>query len=136
MTTLVPFGDLSAMERRMRRTFEELGFARTLGPAADAYESEKEYVVELEVPGFDEKELDISVFDHTLAISGKRSIEKETKEKTLLLRERLKTQFERRFVLPEFVDSKHVKAEYAKGLLTVHVPKTQPAKSKVPIAVG
>ena len=134
MTTLTPFGDIGAFERRMRRAFEDFGFARALGPAADAYENEKEYVVELEVPGFDEKELDVSVSDHTLAVIGKRKAEKETKDKSLLLRERLEAEFERRFVLPGPADSKHVTADYAKGILTVHVPKIHAATTKIPIA--
>jgi HSP20 family protein len=134
MTTLTPFGDFGAIERRMRRAFEEFGFARALGPAADAYESEKEYIVELEVPGFDEQELNVSVSDHTLAVTGKRKTETEAKDKSLIMRERLESEFERRFILPGASDSKHVTADYTKGVLTVHVPKLRAATTKIPIA--
>jgi HSP20 family protein len=130
----MPLTDLTAMERRMRRLFEDFGFAPALAPAADVYEAGREFVVELEVPGFDEQDLEISVSDHTLAIAGKRKETSEKKEKALLLRERLESHFERRFTLPPEADVANVKAEYAKGVLTVHVPKTaEQAAKKVTI---
>ena len=66
-----PFMELDSMERRMRRWFEEFGFAPA--PAADVYKTDDEYVVELELPGYEEKELSIEVSDHTLAIKGERA---------------------------------------------------------------
>jgi HSP20 family protein len=119
-----PLRELDLVDRRMRRFFEELGVTPALAPAADLYETEGELVVELEVPGFDEKELEIHVSDHVLSIAGERLEETEKKEKTLRLHERLEKKFERRFELPVDVDSEHIKAEYRKGVLTVHVPKT------------
>ena len=80
------------------------------------------------MPGFDEKELQIEVRDHTLFVTGEREEETEKKEKekekTVRLRERLEKRFERRFELPTGIDNEHVNAEYTKGVLTVHVPKT------------
>lgn len=125
-----PLRELETMDRRMRRFFEELGVTTPLTPAADLYETEGEVVVELEVPGFDEKELEIVVSDHVLAVTGEREEEKERKEKTLRFHERLERRFERRFELPIEVDSEHVTAEYAKGVLTVHVPKTAHEKPR------
>ncbi len=126
----IPFGELDVMERRMRRMFEDLGVAPALAPAADVYETDDEFVVELEVPGFDEKELAIEVTDHVLSIKGERTAETEKQEKTLRLRERLETTFERRFQLPALTDSEHMSASYGKGLLTLHVPKTETQKSR------
>ena len=126
-----PFRELDLMDRRMRRFFEELGVVPALTPAADVYETDGELVVELEVPGFDEKELEIEVRDHTLSITGERKEELEKKEKTLRMHERLEKRFERRFELPAGIDGEHVAAEYTKGVLTVHVPKAtheQPRK--------
>jgi HSP20 family protein len=118
-----PLRELDLLDRRMRRFFEDLGVAPTPLPAADVYETDGELVVELEVPGFDEKELDVEVFDHTVAITGQRRNETESDGKTMRVRERLDSSFERRFQLPLEVDSKHIKAEYAKGILALHVPK-------------
>lgn len=119
-----PLRELDLMDRRMRRFFADLGVPSTLAPAADVYETDGEVVVELEVPGFDEKQLDVQVHDHTLAVTGERQESTEKDAKALRVRERLETRFERRFELPPEIDSTHVKAEYAKGVLTVHVPKT------------
>jgi HSP20 family protein len=124
----VPFRDLDAMERRMRRIFEDLGVAPALTPAADVYETSDELVVELEVPGFDEHELEIEVFDHTLVVKGERKEEHEKKE--LRLRERLETTFERRFRLPLETDSERLTAVYGKGVLALHVPKTPAHKAR------
>ncbi len=131
-----PFRDLDLMDRRMRRFFEDLGVVPALTPAADVYETDGELVVELEVPGFDEKELEIEVRDHTLSVSGERKEEMERKEKTLRLRERLEKRFERRFELPVEADSEHVTAAYAKGVLTVHVPKTTTTEKPHKIEIG
>jgi HSP20 family protein len=119
-----PFRELDLMDRRMRRFFEDVGFVPALTPAADIYETGDELVVELEVPGFDEKDLAIEVRDHTLSVTGERKEETEREEKTLRLRERLEKRFARQFELPTDIDSEHVGAAYSKGVLTVHVPKT------------
>jgi HSP20 family protein len=132
MTTMVkwaPLTELDTMERRMRRMFEGLGFAPGVLPATDVYETEDEFVVELEVPGFDEKELGIEVSDHTLTITGERSETKEN-EKTYRLRERLERTFERRFHLPVAADTTHVEAKFVKGVLEVHAPKIELSKPK------
>lgn len=130
-----PFRELEAMERRMRRLFDEAGFATALLPAADVYETDDEYVVELEVPGFDEQELAIEVTDHTLRVKGERAEEKEKRDKTFRLHERLERSFERRFELPTEADTEAVKAEFKKGVLEVHAPKAQAAKPRS-IAIG
>ena len=130
MTTLVkwaPFADLDVIERRMRRMLEDFGVTPAPLPAADLYETEKELVVELEVPGFDEKELALEGSDHTLVIKGERTKEKEQKEKTFYLHERLEKQFERKFTLPIDADVKHVEATFKTGVLEVHVPKIEQA---------
>jgi len=133
MTTIVkwsPFQELDSVERRVRRMFEEIGFAPTLLPAADIYETDEEFVVELEVPGFEEKELGIEVSDHQLTVKGERTETKEQEDKTFQLRERLERAFERRFHLPAEADTDHVEAKFAKGVLEVHAPKLTVSKPK------
>ncbi|HVC88761.1 MAG TPA: Hsp20/alpha crystallin family protein [Gaiellaceae bacterium] len=123
-----PLPDLDVVERRMRRFFEDLGVAPAVTPAANVYETGDELVVELEVPGFDEQDLTVAVSDHTLSISGERTDETSKTEQALRVRERLEAHFERRFRLPPEADAEHVTAEYAKGVLTLHVPKGAAAK--------
>jgi HSP20 family protein len=125
-----PFTELDSMERRMRRWFEEFGFAPALAPAADVYETEDEYVVELDLPGYDKKEVSIEVSDHALSITGEREKVTEETTKDFTLHERLEREFERRFVLPADVDTEHLRATFAKGVLEVHAPKLKKAKPK------
>jgi HSP20 family protein len=135
MTTLVrwaPFQDFDVIERRMRRMLEDVGVAPTALPAADLYETEKELVVELDVPGFDEKQLALEITDHTLTIVGERKEEKEekVKDKTFYLHERLEKHFERKFTLPPEADVERVRATFKTGVLQVHVPKIEQAKAR------
>jgi HSP20 family protein len=131
------FRDLDLMERWMRRMFSDFSpaFVPSMTPAADVYETDGEFVVELEVPGYEEKELNVEITDHTLTVRGTREEEKEREEKTLQLHERLESFFERRFELPLETDGERVKAEYGKGVLTLHVPKTTESKPRK-IAIG
>jgi HSP20 family protein len=133
MTTIVkwaPFQDLDVFERRMRRMLEDWGVAPAPLPAADVYETEKELVVELDVPGYEEKELALEVTDHMLTITGERGIEKEAKEKNFYLHERLEKHFERRFTLPAEVDTAKIDATFRTGVLEVHIPKIEQAKAR------
>jgi len=133
MATLVkwaPFSDLDVMERRMRRMLEDFGVAASPLPAADMYETDKELVVELDVPGFAEKELALEVLDHTLTITGEKSAEKEEKRKSYYLHERVEKHFERRFALPPEVNTERIEAKFRTGVLEVHVPKIEPAKAR------
>ena len=118
-----PFTELDSMERRMRRIFEEIGFAPVLAPAADVYETDDEFVVELEVPGYEEKELSLKISDHTLVIKGAREETIEEIERSYRLHERLERSFERTFTLPSEVDGGHASATFEKSVLKVHVPR-------------
>jgi HSP20 family protein len=125
-----PFSELDSIERRMRRMVEEFGFAPAFLPAADVYETDDEFVVELEVPGYEEKELAIEVTDHTLAVRGARETTKEEKQRQFSLHERLERKFERRFLLPTEAETEHVKAVFSKGVLEVHTPKAKAVTPK------
>jgi len=118
-----PLRDLDRFERRLRRVIGDVGFI-ALAPPADVFETVDEYVVELEVPGFDEHELAVEVTDHQLLVKGSREEDVERTERTALLRERLERRFERSFELPLSADAERVSASYGKGVLTIHVPKT------------
>jgi HSP20 family protein len=137
MATIVkwsPFRELDLMERDMRRMFDRFGLTPTLLPAADIYETKNEFVVELEVPGFEEQELEIEVTDHTLVVKGERTATDAPEEKEFRLRERLEETFERRFFLPVDADTEHVKAKFVKGVLEVHAPKlVAPTAQKIAI---
>jgi HSP20 family protein len=119
-----PFRELDSMDRGMRRIFDDFALTPGLLPAADVYETKDEFVVELELPGFEQKELAIEVTDHTLVVKGERTeASEDEKDRQFRLRERLEQAFERRFYLPSDSDTEHVKAKFSKGVLEVHTPK-------------
>lgn len=122
-----PLQELDAMERRMRRIFDEAGIAPAPLPAADVYETEGEWVFELEVPGFEEKQLTVEVSDHTLTVKGERLERREEKGKTFRVQERLAKEFERRFELPAEAETGKLAADFKDGVLTVHAPKAKAA---------
>ena len=133
MTMLVrppSFLEFDAMERRVRRMLEGIGFVPMFVPAADVYETDEEWVVELEVPGYEEKELTLEVSDHVLTVKGTRERVKEPTTKAFSLHERLEREFERTFALPTAVDTEQVKATFAMGVLEVHAPKSAVAKPR------
>jgi HSP20 family protein len=128
MTTLVrwsPFQELDAMERRMRRLFGDLGLVPATLPATDVYETDAEFVFEVEAPGFDKEHLTIEVVDHTLLIKGEQMEEKEQEDKAFRLHERLEKTFERRFELPVHTEPQKIAADFDNGVLTIHAPKAE-----------
>lgn len=107
-----------------------------LTPVVDLAEKEKEYEVTAELPGIDEKNVEVKVANNTLTIKGEKKEEKEEKQKDYYLSERRYGSFQRSFALPEGVDSNKIEATFAKGVLTVRLPKTAEAqKAEKKIAV-
>ena len=128
--SLIP--ELDSMERRLRRMFDGApltSLVSTVAPAADIYETPKEFVVELEVPGYTEEELGIEVSDHTVTITGTRDETKEKTDKTYRLQERLERTFKREFRLPQETDSEGVTARFEHGVLEVRAPKLASTKT-------
>ena len=97
-------------------------------PAVDIAESEKAYEITAELPGMDEKNIEVKVTDGSLTIKGEKQEEKEEKEKDYYLQERRYGSFERSFELPESVDPDKIEASFKKGVLTVTLPKKAEAQ--------
>jgi HSP20 family protein len=114
----------------MRRLLEDFELAPSFAPAADMYETDTELVLEVDVPGYDESQLKVSVTDHTVTVGGERKEATEKASRQVHLHERLEARFERRFTLPADADAEHVRAEYDKGVLTVHVPRSRTVPSR------
>ncbi|MDE2880008.1 Hsp20/alpha crystallin family protein [Candidatus Palauibacter soopunensis] len=96
--------------------------------AADLYETEEGYGLELELPGFNEAEIDITVDRGVLTISGARAEEGEEKGRTYHVRERRNERFTRSFSLPASIRGESVAAHLNAGVLTVELPKSPEAK--------
>jgi len=107
-----------------------------VSPAMDVAVKEKEYEITAELPGLEEKDVEVKVANGVLVIKGEKKEEKEEREKDYYLTERRFGAFARSFAMPEGVDVGRIEATFAKGLLTVRMPKTVEAqKSETKIAV-
>jgi HSP20 family protein len=105
-------------------------------PAVDVGENEKAYEITAELPGIDEKNIEVKVANSTLTIKGEKQGEKEERQKDYYLQERHYGSFERRFQVPEGVDADKIEASFKKGVLTVTLPKTaeaQKAEKKITV---
>lgn len=135
-----PFREVQALQNRMNalfRDFNEGESAMTTAsfvPAVDIYEDDKKVVLKLEVPGIEEKDLDVSVENNTLTVKGERKMEKEEKEENFHRIERRYGSFFRAFTLPPTVDVEHIDARYNAGVLKLELkkkPEAQPKQIKV-----
>jgi HSP20 family protein len=99
-------------------------------PTMDVAETDKEIEITAELPGLEEKDVQINVADNVLTIRGEKKAEKEQKDKNYRLVERSYGSFERSLELPKGVDIDAIKASIDKGVLKVVVPKPAPAQSK------
>ena len=99
------------------------GLTRTNMLAVDVAESEKAYEVTAELPGIDEKNIEVKVANGILTMKGEKQEEKEEKEKNYYLQERHYGSFERSFEIPDGVDPDSIQATFKKGVLTVTLPK-------------
>ena len=106
-------------------------------PRVDISETDKEVLLDVEIPGIDKKDIKIEVKDNVLYIYGERKQEKKTEESESWKVERHYGKFERSFGLPETVHADKVTAHYKDGILKLTLPKTEKAKPKeIKVEVG
>ena len=99
-------------------------------PAVDVVEKESEFQITAELPGLDEKDIEVNVADDVLSIRGEKKEEREEKAKNYHLSERRYGSFQRTFQLPAGIDAEKIVASFQKGVLTVTLPKTPEAQKK------
>ena len=141
--------ELSAMQDRLNRINrlfresyspegpEEALTTTSLAPPVDIYEDEHNIVLKIEVPGIDEKDIDVRIQSNTLTVQGERKIEKEEKEENFRRVERQYGSFMRSFTLPSSVDPGQVSARCDKGVLQVKLAKKAEAKpTQIKVNVG
>lgn len=105
-------------------------------PSADASNSKETYEVSMELPGVEEKDIDISIHDNVLTIMGEKKFETEKKEKDYYFSERRYGSFQRSFRLPPGIQQDDIQARFTNGVLTVTIPKMleqEPARQKIEI---
>jgi len=115
---LSPFGDFSQSQ-----------FFNEWAPSIDLYEERDNFIVKAEVPGMKREEIDISLHEGALTITGERKVE-EKRKGTNFRTERFFGRFQRTVTLPKAVDGDKVKANYKDGVLTITLPKSEQAKPK------
>lgn len=137
--TLPTFDDI---ENRMNRFFDRTLnepfsndlFPHVLGwmPATEIFETAEELTLTAELPGMEQKDIDVSVEEGVLTLRGEKLEEKKETEadKKVYLYERNYGSFERSFALPSTVDIAKIAATFEKGVLKIHLPKTLDAKTK------
>ncbi len=115
-----PFGEHS-------RTSQLLG---VWNPAVDLYEDKENVIVKAELPGMKREDIQVSLQDGTLSISGERKNEEKVENAEVCRMERFVGRFQRTITLPSQVKGDKVNAQYKDGVLTVTLPKTEEAKPK------
>ena len=97
-------------------------------PAVDIVEKDNAYEVTADVPGFDDKSIEVQVLNGSLSIKGERKSEREERQKDYYLSEREFGSFKRCFRLPDGIVTDNIEATLKKGVLTVTLPKTAEAQ--------
>jgi len=102
----------------------------TFSPSIDIKESEKDFTIRAELPGVDEKEVEVTVTNDTVTIKGEKKEEKEDKGKNYYYMERSYGSFNRVIPLTEEIESDKAEASFKNGVLNITIPKSQTAKAK------
>jgi len=145
LTRWDPFREFSTLQDRMNRLVrdsfgegrEEALSTTSFAPAVDVYEDEHQITLKIEVPGIEEKDIDVRIENNTLTVHGERKFEKEEKEENYRRIERQYGSFTRSFTLPTTVDPEKVSANYDKGVLKIALAKKAEAKPKqIKVNVG
>jgi HSP20 family protein len=133
-----------SLQREINQLFDNFwrGFDRPLAgflseresvaePCIDVAETDSGVEITAELPGLDEKDIEVSVSDDTITIKGEKKAEREEKKKGYYLAERSYGSFYRSLQLPAGIDGSKATAEFKRGVLTVTAPKSAEATSKV-----
>ena len=127
-----PFGRSFFDIEPFRRTEAAFGSV----PAVDVTQTDKGYEITAELPGMEDKDVEVKLANGVLTIRGEKRDEKEEKQKDYYLRERSFGSFERSFQVPENIDSDKISAGFKKGVLTIMLPQSaeaQRAEKKIDI---
>ncbi len=146
LTRWDPFREFVTLQDRMNRLFrdsfgsegqDEALTTTAFAPPVDVYEDEHNVTLKIEVPGIDEKDIDVRIENNTLTVHGERKFEKEEKEENYRRVERQYGSFTRTFTLPSTVNHDNVQADYDKGVLKIKLEKKAEAKPKqIKVNVG
>lgn len=117
-------------DRMLDSFFSDTPFWNTNAPSVDITEEDDAYVLEADLPGMNDKDIDVKVENDLLTISSNKEEKKEESRKGYLLKERRSSSFSRSFVLPKDVDRSNIEANFKNGVLTLNLPKSPEAKPR------
>jgi HSP20 family protein len=130
------FDRLATLRDEMDRLFDfsypsrDSGLFSGWSPALDVYDDKDSYQVSVELPGMKKEDIDISMQDGVLTVSGERKHERENKEGQTFRSERYFGKFQRSITLPSGVETAKVTATYKEGVLLITLPKAEEAKPR------
>jgi HSP20 family protein len=141
LTRWQPFRELTSLQERMNQLFSEVLpetgssgssslCASWFAPRTDVYEEDDRIVLEMEVPGMREEDLNLTIEGNTLTITGERKIADDRKQDRYQRVERYYGSFSRSFTLPATVDPNSVDAKYENGILRINMTKRAEAKPR------
>ncbi len=130
-----PHRNLVSLPYEIDRFFNDLGYGLKTSdvmwyPTVDVAETEDAFEMELEIPGLHKSNINVSVRDNVLIVSGEKKREEKKDEKNFHRIERTYGRFERRFHMPKEVKPDEIKAQYRNGVLHVEIPKAEKVKPK------
>jgi HSP20 family protein len=133
-----PWGELAALQRDVNqmwgRAFGGQGRGASLVPPIDAFQTDAGLCVRMELPGMGPQDVDITVAEGQLTVSGERRVDEKVEEDRWVRRERAVGQFERSFTLPRGTDPDQITANFENGVLELvipHPPERQPRRIEI-----
>jgi HSP20 family protein len=139
-----PFRDVVGLRDEMDRLFDNFftrsgergAFDTPWAPTVDIYETKDSVIIDAELPGIKQSDIEVNVSENMLTIKGEKKQEKDTKEENFYRVERVYGSFSRTFTLPVGVHADKIKAVYKDGVLKITLPKAEEVKPKqIPIEV-
>jgi HSP20 family protein len=134
---LEPMGTFDRLQRQINDLFdfprlpEMQGlFDRRVSPAVDVVENPDSFTVECDLPGIEQKDIDISIASGVLTIKGEKRVEQKSEKRKVYKKETWEGSFQRTISLPTTVDADKVEATFKNGVLKINLPKREEAKTK------
>jgi len=127
--TALDIFDLDRLDRFIERFFEDTT-EEVKVPAIDIKEEKDKYIMEVELPGFTEKDVELKVENNVLTLSSKKEESKEESKKGYIRKERKSYSFSRSFNLPENTNVDKIKASFKNGILNIEIPKAPESQPK------
>jgi HSP20 family protein len=130
MKTLIKYSGIDHMEKMLQSVLNDLPEWNAGSFKMDIREDKDKYILDAELPGLTEKEIDVNIENNVLTIAAQKEESREDSNDDFILKERKSSSFKRSFVLPKDVDHNKIDADFSRGILTLEFNKLAEAKPK------